>query len=83
MIREFKYEHIEASKLTAKEWIYVIERLSSKLKTFDAEMVDFLENSVTMELLAGTKNSQQLKRAITRIRELVKTDEDTTCQSDA
>ena len=83
VIREFKYEHIESSKLTAKEWIYVVDRLSSKLKTLDAEMVDFLESSVTMELLAGTKNSQQLRGAITRIRELVKIDEDTTCQSDA
>lgn len=83
VIREFKYEHIESSKLTAKEWIYVVDRLTSKLKTLDAEMVDFLESSVTMELLAGTKNSQQLRGAITRIRELVKTDEDTTCQSDA
>ena len=83
VIREFKYEHIESSKLTAKEWIYVVDRLTSKLKTLDAEMVDFLESAVTMELLAGTKNSQQLRGAITRIRGLVKTDEDTSCQSDA
>ena len=83
VIREFKYEHIEASKLTAKEWIYVVDRLSAKLKTLDAEMVDFLESSVTTELLAGTKNSRQLRQAITRLRELVKTDVDTTCQSDA
>ena len=83
VIREFKYEHIESSKLTAKEWIYVVDRLTSKLKTLDAEMVDFLESSVTMELLAGTKNSRQLRGAITRIRELVKIGEGTTCQSDA
>lgn len=70
---------IEASKLTAKEWIYLYSSECPAHAT--AEVLEYLEKSVTVELLSGSKHSRQLRNALDTLRGAFKKDEDAVCQT--
>ena len=70
---------IEDSKLTAKGWIYLYSSECPAHVT--AEVLEYLEKSVTIELLSGSKHSVQLRRALDELRAVFRTNEDAVCQT--
>ena len=81
LLKETTPDVIEASKLTAKEWIYIYS--SEYPACITVEVLEYLEQSVTVELLSGSKHSVQLRRALDELRAVFRTNEDAACQTDA
>ena len=87
LVQHLTVERIEASKLTAKEWLYVLcdaTSTSRNLRYLSEPIIDYLAAAAAMDICGGSIQSRQLRNAVLTLRQRLekakKTDAETAAQ---
>ena len=74
LVQHLTVERIEASKLTAKEWLYVLCDATStprNLRYLSEPIIDYLAAAAAMDICGGSIQSRQLRNAVLTLRQRV------------